>query len=92
MSSKAGRVPRFESIELQYMDEHGQVHKKVASGFYARVLQHEIDHLNGVLITERLTVNCVQGSLEEMMAMRRNELPKEKQLLFDALMDKKKRT
>lgn len=52
-------------------------------------MQHEIDHLNGVLITDRLTPDCVQGTIEEMMTIRRAELPVEKRKLFDQIMAKK---
>ncbi|MFO9238784.1 peptide deformylase [Legionella pneumophila serogroup 1] len=81
VSSKAGKVPRY--------DEEGNVHQQIENGFYARVLQHEIDHLNGVLITDRLTPDCVQGTIEEMMTIRRAELPVEKRKLFDQIMAKK---
>ncbi|QDP73064.1 peptide deformylase [Legionella israelensis] len=89
LSSKAGKVPRYQTIKVHYVDEQGKEHQQVETGFYARVLQHEIDHINGVLISDRLTPDCIQGTVEEMMVMRRNELPKEKQILFDELMKKK---
>lgn len=89
VKSKAGKVPRYKQIKLTYFDETGQFHEQIAEGFYARVLQHEVDHLNGVLITDRLTPDCVQGTMEEMMALRRAELPEEKKKLFDQIMAKK---
>lgn len=48
VSSKAGKVPRYQGIKGHYVDEQGQEHQKTEIGFYARVLQHEIDPLNGV--------------------------------------------
>lgn len=87
--NKAGKVPRYEEIKLSYYDELGQSHQSVESGFYARVIQHEIDHLNGTLIVDRLTPDCVQGSMEEMMKLRRAELSEEKRILFDKLIEKK---
>lgn len=89
VSSKAGKVPRYQSIKVNYVDEQGQEHQKIEVGFYARVLQHEIDHLHGILISDRLTPDCIQGTVEEMRIMRRNELSKEKQALFDEVMKKK---
>lgn len=89
VSSKAGKVPRYQTIKVRYADEKGHEHQQIETGFYARVLQHEIDHLNGVLISDRLTPDCIQGTVEEMMVMRRNELSKEKQALFDEIMKKK---
>lgn len=87
--SKAGKVPRFQEIKLSYFDESGQQHQQVERGFYARVIQHEIDHLNGILIVDRLSPECIQGSMEEMMKLRRSELSEEKQILFDKLLEKK---
>ncbi|WP_133127629.1 peptide deformylase [Legionella nagasakiensis] len=89
VTSKAGKVPRYQTIRLTYQDENGQSHTTNESGFYARVLQHEIDHLNGLLITDRLTPDCLQGSVEDMMAIRRKELSPEQQEQFDKIMRKK---
>lgn len=89
VSSKAGKVPRYQQIKLTYYDESGQLHQQIESGFYARVIQHEIDHLNGLLIIDRLTPDCIQGTMEEMMVLRRAELSEEKKALFDQVMAKK---
>lgn len=86
VSSKAGKVPRFSQIKISYYDESGTLHQTMEQGFYARALQHEIDHLNGILITDRLRPDCVQGTILEMMALRRTELPEEKRALFDSMM------
>lgn len=86
VSSKAGKVPRYLKIKLTWSDEHGKQHSSIEQGFYARVLQHEIDHLNGTLITDRLTIDCVQGTPSEMFTLRRAELSEEKRILFDKLM------
>lgn len=50
-----GSVKRFEKIILQGMDRHGQSITIEAEGLLARVLLHEIDHLNGVLFTDIAT-------------------------------------
>lgn len=89
VSSKSGKVPRYEQISVSYHDELGQFHEQIEEGFYARVLQHEIDHLNGFLILDRLTPDCIQGTLEEMMALRRASLPPEKRIIFDQVMARK---
>jgi peptide deformylase len=89
VAKKAGKVPRYHEIKLTYLDEEGKTHQKIESGFYARVIQHEIDHLNGVLIVDRLTPDCIQGSPIEMAKLRRAELSEEKRALFDSLMEKK---
>lgn len=49
-----GPVRRHTSITIQYQDENGVLYKEKANGFYARVIQHEYDHLEGILFTEKL--------------------------------------
>tara|TARA_B100000029_G_scaffold197532_1_gene195638 strand:- start:420 stop:923 length:504 start_codon:yes stop_codon:yes gene_type:complete len=46
-------VPRQTKIEVAYLDTEMNKKKLVAEGYFARVLQHEIDHLDGKLIIER---------------------------------------
>jgi peptide deformylase len=47
-------IPRAPRIVVEYLDPEGKKQVLRASGFTARVLQHEIDHLNGILIIDRL--------------------------------------
>ena len=89
VNSVMGKVPRYNAIKVRYQDETGKEVTKIEQGFYARVLQHEIDHLNGLLITDRLTAECLQGTHEEMLKIRRVELPPEKRKLFDNLIKQK---
>ena len=90
VNSRAGKVPRYEELMLSYFDEQGTNHQSIEKGFYARVLQHEIDHINGLLILDRLTPECTQGTPAEMATLRRAELSEEKRILFDSLMEKKR--
>ena len=46
-------VSRAKKIKIKALDENGNKIKIKARGFLARVLQHETDHLNGVLIKEK---------------------------------------
>ena len=48
-------VVRPTAIELSYRDEMGRPRKMKADGLMARCIQHEMDHLNGVLFVERVT-------------------------------------
>lgn len=50
-----GMVPRFSSVEVEAQNEKGEIIRIKAEGFFARVLQHEIDHINGVLFIDRAT-------------------------------------
>lgn len=50
---KFGEVARSEKVFLRWVDEHGKKHARGFAGFFARVIQHELDHLNGFLISDR---------------------------------------
>lgn len=49
-----GRVPRYEKIKVKAMDDKGHEFKITLEGFIARVLQHEIDHINGKLFIDHI--------------------------------------
>jgi len=51
-----GEVERAESVTIKAQTRHGQVTKLKASGWLARIFQHEIDHLNGILFTDRTEI------------------------------------
>ena len=47
-------VPRARKVKVECLDEHGKPRVIRASGWYARILQHEIDHLSGALYVDRM--------------------------------------
>ncbi|MFZ3217063.1 MAG: peptide deformylase [Candidatus Acidiferrales bacterium] len=47
-------VPRARTVRVEYLDERGESQFVQASGWYARILQHEIDHLHGALYIDRM--------------------------------------
>jgi peptide deformylase len=49
-----GRVPRFRRISVRAFDRKGKRFELTAGGFTARVIQHETDHLDGVLFFDRM--------------------------------------
>lgn len=49
-----GDVPRYTNVEITALDVNGQPFKLNAEGFMARVLQHEIDHLDGKLFIDHM--------------------------------------
>lgn len=49
-----GLVPRHPAVRVHAMDRHGEPYEFVAEGFEARVIQHEFDHLNGVVYLDRM--------------------------------------
>lgn len=48
-------VERKENIKMQYYDENWVFHEDVFGGTQARIIQHEYDHLEGILFTDRLS-------------------------------------
>lgn len=49
-----GWVSRPKKITLEYQDSDGQKHETEIDGLYATVFQHEIDHINGTVFTDRI--------------------------------------
>lgn len=49
-----GEVKRKPLLTLSFLDEKGENHRQIFKGFIATIIQHEIDHLNGVLFTKRV--------------------------------------
>jgi peptide deformylase len=49
------KVPRYKKVKVRFLDQEAQEHEVIAEGLLAHVLQHEIDHLNGVLFVDRVT-------------------------------------
>jgi peptide deformylase len=47
-------VPRYRKVRVDCLDENATPRSIDASGWYARILQHEIDHLNGTLYIDRM--------------------------------------
>jgi peptide deformylase len=46
-------VDRFDAVTLRGQNRHGQPMRIKADGWLARIFQHELDHLDGVLFTDR---------------------------------------
>ena len=49
------KVPRAEKVRIQYVDENFMEHDEWVDGFLARVIQHEFDHLEGKVFTDRIS-------------------------------------
>ncbi len=50
-----GYVPRYTKIKYEGFDENGTLVSREVQGFHARLVQHEYDHLEGILFHERIT-------------------------------------
>ena len=70
---KAGLVSRFSTVEYTAFNEQGLFIKGYANGYLARVIQHEIDHLNGILFIDLVEKGHLL-SLEEYRQRRKARL------------------
>lgn len=61
-----GLVPRYLRIRYQGYDQHGEAIDREAEGFHARVVQHECDHLDGILYPQRITNMAYFGFCQEL--------------------------
>ncbi|MDR2087045.1 MAG: peptide deformylase [Dysgonamonadaceae bacterium] len=64
------KVPRKNRIRIQYLDENLQPHDEVYEGYKARVIQHEYDHLDGILFVDRISgirKQMIRSALNKIM-------------------------
>lgn len=68
-----GKVPRYTKIRVRALDQDGNQIRFKASGFLARVIQHEIDHTNGIVFIDHIRDNTdafytldAQGELQPL--------------------------
>ena len=80
-------VTRKDTIEISYLDENFKPHKETYDGILARVIQHEYDHIEGILFTDKLSslkkrllkgklVNISKGKINVEYKMRFPDLKK----------------
>ncbi len=65
------KVPRVENIRLRWVDEDFQPHEEVITGFLARIVQHECDHLEGKLYIDHISMirkQLIKGKLNNIIA------------------------
>lgn len=48
-------MPRQDTIEIEYLDENLEPHTETYTGFTARVIQHEYDHIDGILFVDHIS-------------------------------------
>lgn len=53
VKGKQGTVTRPNKVKAEYRDRNGKKHKLTADGFFARAVCHELDHLDGILYTDK---------------------------------------
>jgi len=64
-----GDVKRPEKITVKFQDQHGVPHSLTCDGLLARCVQHEVDHLNGVLFIERMTKKVYSTIEDDVKAL-----------------------
>lgn len=55
LPNQFAEVTRPEAVRISYLDQHGEARALAAEGLLARCVQHEIDHLDGVLFVDHLS-------------------------------------
>ncbi|VVC75770.1 Peptide deformylase [Aquicella siphonis] len=68
-----GEVYRYTEIEYQAYREDGMLITGTARGFLARLIQHEVGHLNGELYVDLFQSDCRRGNFDDMMKIRLSE-------------------
>jgi len=63
-----GIVPRYSHIQYRGYDEYGNLIEREATGFHARVFQHEFDHLDGILYPDKIENRLSFGFIDELQA------------------------
>lgn len=48
------KVPRYKKVRVKFYDQHGKLHEQIFEDLQAHVVQHEVDHLNGVLFVDKV--------------------------------------
>lgn len=61
----SGDVARAKKLRFRYQDRTGKMHDLEVKDFFARVIQHEIDHLDGMLLIDRVSFNKRQEILSQ---------------------------
>lgn len=64
-----GDVPREERVQVTFQDLDGKPHSLVCGGWFARVVQHEVDHLNGQLFIDHMDkrkLRLIEGRLRKL--------------------------
>jgi peptide deformylase len=69
-------VSRAEDVEVAYVNLEGKACKVQATGLLSRALQHEIDHLNGVLLVDHMTAVQKVANSGRLKRLKKGILPK----------------
>ena len=73
-------IKRSKTIELEYQDEQGESHTLVLEGMAARCVQHECDHLNGILFIQRASRLKLERALKARPKERKKRIEYEQRM------------
>jgi peptide deformylase len=64
-------VERFHQVDVEYLDPMGHRHQMRVGGWHARILQHEVDHLDGMLYVDRMNTRtlCTTDAYSDLAAL-----------------------
>lgn len=65
-------VQRYKEVTVEYEDVTGETKEEIATGLLSSCLQHEIDHLNGVLMINRIGAYHKEKALKQMSKFKRS--------------------
>ena len=68
-------VPRYKTIKVEYFTREGKKQTKIFKDFVARIFQHELDHLNGLVFTDRADSKDFMMEKEYQKMMEREAKP-----------------
>lgn len=74
VNDKMGEVQRYHSIKYEAYTVEGKKISGTAHGLFARIIQHETDHLNGQLFIDLVRPEDRVGTFDEMMKVRKAEI------------------
>ncbi len=79
---KRATIERFYEVEVSYLDEAGANHTQTLIGENAGLVQHEVDHLNGILFVDRLEQAGRQArSIDEVLSSQPERLERVKKMM-----------
>lgn len=64
-----GYVKRYHTVRVRYLDRHGVAQEKILKGMGAIVVQHEVDHLDGILFTEVTSIKVRKVKIPSLTGM-----------------------
>ncbi len=76
-----GKIKRYKAVRYRGQDENGTWIEGIARGFFARLLQHEIDHCHHKMCVSRYEESAPRGSQEALLPQRKEELRLRKESL-----------